>query len=974
MANQTKCVDREQFNDMLLRKDVTYREVDMCNNIFKEELKNLTDIFKDIRDRFSDVDSRTVWNTYDYIAGKFKKGGIFISIRESKLKRFVSFRDGRYRNDFWHLLKCKPEYGSIQNLINCASERIGKKNKQIALPLNEWSANDGLLRYDDSTAGIGFAIYKDMFTTLCSEEYIVPDVECFLNKRDFPILKKNGTEPYDNLYGSTNVPLRSHKYEKHAPILSACKSKDFADILIPSYEDWCRARYQRDKIVLNDREYPKIVDEIEWASKTDKAVFRGSSTGLGVTPATNQRLLALEMAETSDSYLDVGITKWNLRIRKHMNNQHVEIIERKSYPLKDRMTLQQQTDKFKYILNLEGHTAAFRLGYELSSKSVVLLADSKWKLWYSDFLEPYTHYVPVKNDLSDLYDMIRWCRDNDERCVQIIKNANAFYEKYLGVDGILDYLQLIFSKISESVDGYEWFENFSSIILDAEKAMIPEAVKYDYENAYLYDSDIYLPRCIGKLEANKSAFQRSGELGPGKIIYYDEHTTIRNYKTNGINLVKKYSTEEKEHVHELYIGLNAVNKLVSTCMNFVYTYGYHHSDDKGFFREYIKGKSLYMWLISNEYNEMDLLDIMILINLAITSAQSQCAFIHYDLNPSNIILNVLRNPMLADYNVGLSPPLRYTTKIIPMIIDYGKSRAVVYEKGNGLVDRGIVNLYKNKSQSLDMLTLLYTVLKTLKTVDRNNKRLIDFLRQHKLSTDVDRMSVYGAVIDYTNNYTNTNELTSLTFVDHFGKITKKLETILPNIERPFRHIMCRGSSYIEEMKMKLGFTDDSQKDEVIRLAVMRLDRKTFPRSENKLIRRMIELSLKRHMIDMDAHVEKCRNQDVKDKYELVRSLIMDFDYKTVSSEIDLDQFPSWNLPILNLDIRMTPEELIELKLVCEDFRENNWLDIISMCVESQIDDPALKLFEYHNLFEYINAIASHNTCMWLYLELFTDDI
>ena len=52
-------------------------------------------------------------------------------------------------------------------------------------------------------------------------------------------------------------------------------------------------------------------------------------------------------------------------------------------------------------------------------------------MWYFPLLQPYVDHVPVKADLSDLEEKIRWCRQNDDKCRQIGENAKIFYERYV---------------------------------------------------------------------------------------------------------------------------------------------------------------------------------------------------------------------------------------------------------------------------------------------------------------------------------------------------------------------------------------------------------------------------------------------------------------------------------------------------------------------------------------------------------------
>jgi hypothetical protein len=182
------------------------------------------------------------------------------------------------------------------------------------------------------------------------------------------------------------------------------------------------------------------------------AFFRGSATGGGVTPETNQRLKVAELGHLwkqegspYQGYLDAGVTKWNLRDKKIAG--HKMTFLRPSdlmFKLAEFTPIYEQST-YKYLLYIEGHCAACRYGFMMVLGSVILKVDSRCvadQMWYFPLLRPYHDHVPVKADLSDLADRIEWCRANDEKCQEIAQNARNLYNKYLTRDGILDYMQV----------------------------------------------------------------------------------------------------------------------------------------------------------------------------------------------------------------------------------------------------------------------------------------------------------------------------------------------------------------------------------------------------------------------------------------------------------------------------------------------------------------------------------------------------
>lgn len=366
------------------------------------------------------IEESAVENTFNYIFHKFKKG-IFVQSLNGELK-FISMSKRYYRNEWGNML----EYDD--NVFQKATEQCGRRwhPHGVLQDSTMWYANNGIFRYENpiQEKETNVDVLKDMFEALGP----LPNAEFFVNRRDSPLLTNDRTEPYDCIYGK-GVSLVSHNYEKMAPILSMCGRKGYADIPIPTYADWKRA---------ND--FPEYTTS--WSEKVKKAVFRGKSTGMSVS--NNMRV---KLAKMKSELLDVGIVAWQTRPRIENGVICTFDDEVLSIPLVNYLTYEEQS-KYKYVIHVEGHTFAFRLGDELLMGSVVLLQESEYTLWFTDGLKPYVHYVPIAKDLSDLHEKLDWCTTHDAECEQIANNAKAFARENLTRDKILEYLRNVIASIS----------------------------------------------------------------------------------------------------------------------------------------------------------------------------------------------------------------------------------------------------------------------------------------------------------------------------------------------------------------------------------------------------------------------------------------------------------------------------------------------------------------------------------------------
>ena len=337
---------------------------------------------------------------------------------------------------------------------------------RIQKDIKKWYANNSLIRneFPHIEEDTSIELIHNMFEDLCNyfqQTNLNVNVEFFIHKRDFPLKKLNKTESYDAIYG-VNYPLISHNYESYCPILCFSTTQEHADLCVPTWEDYSVASQAEGKFFADScKKYSPLLGlEIKWESKINTAVFRGSTTGSGVTIETNPRLKLAYLSSLNKldydglPLLNAKITKWNLRPR--ILNGELHTIEVDKYPLnliyekdckKYFMTTKQQAT-YKYIINVDGHVQAFRLSFELSLGSVILYTDdSKYYTWFSKALQPWVHYVPIKSNMEDLFDKIQWCKENDNTCQQIAYNARAFYNNFINKQYMFEYLSTLLTSI-----------------------------------------------------------------------------------------------------------------------------------------------------------------------------------------------------------------------------------------------------------------------------------------------------------------------------------------------------------------------------------------------------------------------------------------------------------------------------------------------------------------------------------------------
>jgi hypothetical protein len=312
-------------------------------------------------------------------------------------------------------------------------------------------------------------------------------------------------------------------------------------------------------------------------------------------------------------------------------------------------------------------------------------------MWFHKKLVAYEHYVPIKEDLSDLWDQIRWCRANDRTCEQISRQAKTFYETYLTKKGVLDYLQTLLVHIKNVTGTYlynsvtpadMYYQHQVNRLNELKKdATIPlkEARLLSVTKTRNYYAMEGLQRVLHSLNGLDEYCKRSpGDNIGGNVT----HTiTVGEYPL----LLKRTSQRQKECVNEAFCGITEINSLLRDIPNVRYTYYADVADDQVIvLSEYIEGIT-FKEFIQKGCSMSEFLSVLVMLNMALAVAQEKIGFVHYDLVPWNIIIMTYDRPQKITYHFH-NYVFTVSTRYIPVMIDYGRSHVISDGLHYGYID------------------------------------------------------------------------------------------------------------------------------------------------------------------------------------------------------------------------------------------------------------------------------------------------
>lgn len=244
------------------------------------------------------------------------------------------------------------------------------------------------------------------------------------------------------------VPPRFWVTENQAPLLCWAKKKEApALVLVPDFLVTVESGWGRELADVNQK-----YRSIPWDQREEKAFWRGAASDKIYSLENYQEKPRYKISLLSQLHpecVDAGFSRAPEEVAHAFSNLILG-----NAPVTGHLS-------YKYLPVLDGWMCTFPgFQWRLLSGSLTFKQDSDEVQYFYSALKPYVHYVPVKNDMGNLLEMIQWAKAHDSECREISQNARAFALKNLMPSQIYAYLYWV-------LDQYSSLQTFDSLPIDS---------------------------------------------------------------------------------------------------------------------------------------------------------------------------------------------------------------------------------------------------------------------------------------------------------------------------------------------------------------------------------------------------------------------------------------------------------------------------------------------------------------------------
>jgi hypothetical protein len=384
--------------------------------------------------------------------------GVFVSIKNNKVFVFQPFANiFKTKSGTENLTEEEMDTFTNEKLKMLKLNENLRKYHTITQNKEQWGFSDCIFFYWDKwwkDIELYLNIYFDMLTTICKHaqdnKKKIQDTHFFLNLFDQPVAFKKTCDQYIN----QEIVCDKNELSESSPfiqIFSGSTSDLHYDSCMIYADAWevasqkkfgnsCRDWYFNKESQVNN----------QWEQKNNMITFRGRNSSCYPNDEDkNDRLKVINIIKSVETTIqkDIGLSgviQQTLYVDGKLITSDTEKVKKIVGEFISPKSMIEQSNS-KFIVDIDGYVTPWRLVFELSYGSVILLFKSKYKSWFYDKLihleNIYIIDVPNNENLSDdISKALNFFSENDAECQKIANGAKLLFKDLTNIDNLSMYM------------------------------------------------------------------------------------------------------------------------------------------------------------------------------------------------------------------------------------------------------------------------------------------------------------------------------------------------------------------------------------------------------------------------------------------------------------------------------------------------------------------------------------------------------
>lgn len=271
------------------------------------------------------------------------------------------------------------------------------------------------LKLGNNYIKIDYIASKDKLKIYCPhsfEDRTVKTLEMFMMA--FENAKLNIKDDFHIALNCEDFPDGKYK-NKRTIFAYTKKNTDEETVLMP---DFCFLNWKESGMADYEQCWKTMVEE------SKKEPEHNTLFWIGNTKTHPTRGTLCELSEKDERIEAYGMD-WTYSNNKAIPTKYISLTDHTQY---------------KYLIDVQGRGYSGRTKMLMFTGRPLFIAERQWDEFWTKDVVPFVHYIPVKEDLSDLIEKLDWAENNPEECKKISKNAQEFAMSNLRREDAIDYL------------------------------------------------------------------------------------------------------------------------------------------------------------------------------------------------------------------------------------------------------------------------------------------------------------------------------------------------------------------------------------------------------------------------------------------------------------------------------------------------------------------------------------------------------